>query len=248
MGLEGERPVAVVTGASGTIGAATVRVLAQRGWHTVMVARGEEKLGELAREIHRTGNQATPMSCDLTDENAIERLGTLLREKFGRLSVLVNNVGKELLAGLPATRPRVARELLDTNLIAATELTRCCLGMLEGGSVVNVASVAALKGTPGMSLYSAAKGALIAFSRSLARELAPRKIRVNVVAPGLVRSEMMGRLFKRLSEDQIAEIEKGYPLGFGDPEDVARGIAFLAGQDAAWITGQVLVIDGGLSS
>jgi 3-oxoacyl-[acyl-carrier protein] reductase len=241
--------IVVVTGASSGIGAEIARELARRGGHTILIARRADQLEEISGEIGRGGGLATAIPCDITDEAGLKGLVSRLREQFGQLHLLVNNAGRELVMPLQVTRPQVMRELLELNVVAMAEMTRQCLPLLKAGSsVVNMASAAGLVGGAGLSIYGASKGAVVALTRSLAKELAPRRVRVNAIAPGIVKTEMAERMFGRLKAEQVAQLEAAHPLGFGTPRDVAHGVAFLGSDHAAWITGHVLVVDGGFSA
>lgn len=243
-----EHQVVLVTGASSGLGREIAREIAGRGGHVILAARRAEELANLAREIAGAGGAATPLPVDLTDESSVKALMVAVESQFGRLHVLINNAGKELVLPLQASRRPVVRELFELNVVALADVTRQALRLFKGpGSIVNVASVVGLRGAAGLSLYGASKGAVVALTKSLARELAPRKLRVNAVAPGVVRTEMTERMFHRLGPDYVAELEGAHPLGLGSPREVARGVAFLAGSDASWITGHTLVIDGGYS-
>lgn len=239
----------LVTGASSGIGMEIARELATRGAHVILVARRMDRLEKLADEVSSAGGLATPLLCDVADEAAVKAMANQVKQQFGQLHLLVNNAGKELIAPLQVIRTPAARETMELNVLAMATVTRLCLRLLgEGSAIVNMASLAGLRGAAGMSLYSASKGAVIAFSRSLARELASRKIRVNSVAPGIVRTDMTDRMFSKYDPRQVEELEASYPLGFGRPTDVARAVAFLGSDEAAWITGQTLVVDGGCSA
>jgi len=240
---------ALVTGSTGGIGTEIARELARRGAEVALVARREERLRELAAQIAADGGKAVPLPCDLTDASALGELAGWLRQEWGRLDLLVNNAGKELILPLQILKPQQARELLEVNLVAAMEMTRQCLGLFPpGAAVVNVASAAGVRGSAGLSAYGASKAALIAFTRAVARELAPRRVRVNAVAPGIVKTEMSQRMLGKLTAAQVAALEAAHPLGFGTPRDVALAVAFLGSDEASWITGQTLIVDGGFTA
>ena len=244
-----ENKRALVTGASSGIGMAIAREVANRGGHVIIVARRADRLGQLAEEIAAAGGNASVFPCDVMDEAAVKSLVDQVKQQFGELHLLVNNAGKEYIAPLQVARLSATRETMELNVVAMANATRLCLRLLkEGSAIVNMASLAGLRGAAGMSLYSASKGAVIAFTQSLARELAPRKIRVNAVAPGIVRTDMTDRMFSKYDPKHVEELEAGYPLGFGHPIDVARAVAFLGSDEASWITGQTLVVDGGCSA
>ncbi|MFH1070150.1 MAG: SDR family oxidoreductase [Candidatus Glassbacteria bacterium] len=146
------------------------------------------------------------------------------------------------------TSPSLWKGLLDSNLTSAFLVTRQVLKLMgPGSSIVNLSSVAGVVGAPVMSVYSASKAALIGWSRSLAKELANLPVRVNAVAPGIVRTDMTEQMFRFYTSEQIEKLEKRHLLGFGSPEQVAATIAFLLSDEASWITGAVITVDGGYS-
>ena len=242
--------VALVTGASSGIGAAVARELADRGASVVLVARRADVLEELARAIEAAGGSAIAMPCDVTDDEAVPKMVRGVDDRFGRVDLLVNGAGTMLWSPLAVLREDEARHLLELNAFATWLLVRCCAPLLPkgSGSVVNIASAAGLQGESGMSAYSASKGAVIAMTRSLALEFAPRRVRVNAVAPGVVMTESSRMKFEVLSDKNRAALEDRHPLGFGTPEDVANAVAFLGSEEAKWITGHILVVDGGLTA
>lgn len=249
MDLNYKGKTALVTGASSGLGKAIAGRLAEEGAHVVLVARREDLLREAVDIIKSQGGSAEYIACDLALEETPAKLSTQIREKFGHIHLLVNNAGREQLSPLQATSPKVIHEIVQLNLVAVICLTRCFLGLLkEGSSVVNLSSTTAILGAPGSAIYSATKGALISFTQSMARELAPRKVRINAVAPGQVQTDMLDRVLARVNPDQRAALEAAHPLGFGDPMDVAAAVAFLGSAQAKWITGHVLVVDGGLTA
>ena len=249
MDLRWNDKAAVITGASSGLGRATAILLAEEGARVFLVARRAELLEQVADRIGRSGGQAVPLLCDVTDDEAVKRLAATVKEAAPRIDLLVNNAGKEQITPLQATSMRRVRELVELNLVSAASLLKAFLPTLgPGGAIVSVASGNALRGMAGSAVYAATKGALISLTRSLARELAPRGIRVNAIAPGQVHTELLERVFRSLKQDQIAALEADHPLGFGQPEQVAAAIAFLGSERADWITGHTLVVDGGLTA
>lgn len=238
----------LVTGASSGIGEEICRELARRGATVFLVARRLDRLEQIVEEIRQAGGTATALECDVTDDASMKALLTQLKDQCGQLHLLVNNAGKELIAPLQVLRTPAAMEALQLNVVAMAMVTKACLRFLgEGSAIVNMASTAGVRGAAGMSLYSASKGAVVSLTQSLALELASKKIRVNAVAPGIVRTEMSERMFAKYDPQHVQQLQASYPLGFGHPIDVARAVAFLGSDESSWITGQTLVVDGGNS-
>jgi 3-oxoacyl-[acyl-carrier protein] reductase len=247
LGLTGK--IALVTGASAGLGEAIACRLAREGAHVILVARREERLRQVEARILEAGGSAECLSADLGQEETWGSLAAQVRSAHGHLHLLVNNAGRELFSPLQATAVKALKETVQVNFVAVAGVTRSLLGLLKDGSaIVNVSSTSAIQGAAGMSVYAGTKGAILAFTQSLARELAGRGVRVNAVAPGQVRTEMLDRILAKLGPDQAASLEAAHPLGFGDPGDVAAAVAFLGSAQARWITGQVLVVDGGMTA
>lgn len=242
--------VVIVTGASSGIGAATARRLASEGARVVLVARDAERLAAVRASLGGEGHVAR--TCDVTDETAVAALYGELRNEVGAVNALVHCAGGHWLRPLQLTMTAHLEEMLRSHVVSSIAVTRTLfsarLMSKEGGSVVWLSSAAALQGGAGTVAYAAAKGAIISASRALAVEVARRKVRVNVVAPGVVKTPQSDAWMNGLPAEQVEAIERDHLLGFGSADDVAGVIAFLVSADARWITGTTIVADGGLTA
>lgn len=245
MNLDGR--TALVTGGGHGIGRAIVRRLAGQGARVHVLERDAAALDRLSRELP----YAVGHACDVADERAVSEACSRIGSS-GPLHILVNNAGINPSPGpLTETPPSQWDAVLETNLRGLFLVSRAALPLMTaGGSVVNIASILALTGVRACAAYTASKGAIEALTRAMAKDHAP-SIRVNCVCPGAVETEMFETYLAR-TDDPEAErrrIAAGIPLGrLGRPEDVASAVAFLCSDDAAWITGVTLVVDGGDSA
>jgi NAD(P)-dependent dehydrogenase (short-subunit alcohol dehydrogenase family) len=239
--------VALVTGASRGIGLAVAARLVAEGARVGVTARKPEGLAVAVERLGGTTNAIAVAGRGDDTGHQADAVAQVVRE-FGRIDVLVNNTGINPAYGpLTELDESAARKIMDVNVLSALSWTRHALAAGLGadgpGAIVNVASVAGLAPSPGIGYYGVSKSALIGLTMQLAAELSPR-VRVNAVAPAVVKT----RFAEALYVDHEAEAAAAYPLGrLGEPEDIGAAVAFLASADAAWITGQTLVIDGGLS-
>jgi len=241
--LEGR--VALVTGASRGIGRAVALALTARGASVIAAARGENARG-VVDEITAAGGQAELASVDVTDAASVQAAVAAGQARFGRVDILVNNAG--------VTRDQLMLRMKrdDWDTVLATNLTgayTCVQAVLKAmvkqrsGRIINITSVVGQAGNAGQANYAASKAGLIGFTKALALEVASRGITVNAVAPGLIDTEMTRAVAKGAQEEWAAKI----PLQrLGTPEDVASAVAFLASDEAAYITGQVLAVNGGM--
>lgn len=229
--------VCAVFGGSRGIGRAVAQLMAQKGYRLAIVARNLEVAKAAAGEL---GGNHLAFSCDVAKEEDVQRTFEEMEKHLGPVNFLVNAAGinRDSLLVRAKTEDMVSQ--LHTNLLGSMLTCKAAMRTMiqQGGSIVNVGSIIGFKGNVGQSAYSASKGGLIGFSRSLAREVARKKIRVNVVAPGFIHTDMT----KHLKEEHF---KKNIILGrFGDPLDVAHAVVFLL--ESPYITGYVLPVDGGL--
>lgn len=240
--------VAVVTGASKGIGAAIARRLAADG-AAVVVNYASDGAGaeRVVAEITEREGRAVAVRADVSKEADVVRLFEEAKGAFGRVDVLVNNAGVYEFAPLEQVTAEHFRRQYDLNVLGLLFATREAVRHFgpDGGSVVNVSSVAATSAPPNASVYSGTKAAVNAISRSLAQELGPRKVRVNAVNPGMVETE--GVHAAGLAESDFRrQIEAQTPLGrIGRPDDIAPAVAYLASDEASWVTGETLYLSGG---
>jgi len=238
--------VALVTGCGRGIGRAIALALAEHGANVVVNDVVEESAEQVAAQIEELGGAAMPVVADITSEDAVKAMVTAAMDRFGQIDILVNNAGITQDNLLMRMSEEQWDAVLAVNLKGAFLCTKAVVRpMLKArrGRIINIASVVGLTGNVGQANYSSSKGGLIALTKSTAQEVGSRGITCNAVAPGFIETEMTGRLSDEAREQMLERV----PLGrSGQPEDVAGAVVFLAGPEAAYITGQVLTVDGGM--
>ena len=238
--------VALVTGASRGLGKAIALKLAAEGARvTVNYMNSADKAEEVVKEIISRGGSAASMRADITSLPEVEKMVDSLYEQFGRIDILVNNAGVTKDELLLSMTPEDWDIVIKTNLGGLFNCTKAVAKYMmvqKSGRIINISSVAGERGGRGQSNYAASKGGINAFTRSVAMELAPKKITVNAVAPGVVETEMSSTVIRR-AKDIILDAVALKRLG--QPEEIANVVAFLASDDASYITGEVIRVDGG---
>jgi 3-oxoacyl-[acyl-carrier protein] reductase len=239
--------IALVTGASRGIGRAIAASLAGAGAHVVCVSTQEGGCAETMAAITAAGGQTSALACNVADPEAVTRLAATVLEQHGRLDLLVNNAGITRDGLLLRTSVEDFDQVIATNLRGTFLVCRAfarAMAKARGGRIVNVGSVVGLTGNAGQANYAASKAGLLGLTKSLAKELAGRGVTVNVVAPGFITTDMTAAIPQELRQAMLGNI----PLArLGQPEDVAAAVLFLCTDSAAYITGQTLVVDGGMT-
>jgi 3-oxoacyl-[acyl-carrier protein] reductase len=240
--------IALVTGGSRGIGRGIVKAFAAEGARVAFIYRGNQAAADsLSADVKQAGGSALGVQCDVTKADEVEKCVERVEKELGPINILVNNAGiirDGLFVGMHAEDWNA---VLDTNLGGTFHFCRALamkMARLRKGRIINISSVAAEYTNPGQANYAASKGAINAFTRALAVELAKRGVTVNAIAPGFIETDM-SEAVRNKAGDRIA---KAVPMKrLGQPEDIARVAVFLASADANYITGQVLTVDGGLS-
>lgn len=242
--------IAVVTGASKGIGASIATHLAAEGAAVVVnYASSKEGAERVVAAIARTGGKAVAVQADVSRKAEVERLFTEAEKAFGSIDILVNNAGRYEFAPIEAVTEEHFHKQFDLNVLGPILTSQEAVKHFgsAGGSIINISSGASTLTPPNASVYSATKAAVDAVTKSLAKELGPRNIRVNAINPGMVETEGV-HAAGFTESDFRKEVEARTPLGrIGQPQDVAPAAVFLASPDAAWITGETLMVAGGLN-
>jgi 3-oxoacyl-[acyl-carrier protein] reductase len=241
MSLEGE--IALVTGASRGIGKAIAEELAARGATVVGTATSENGAAAISEYL---GDQGKGMVLNVTDPESISGVIDAITDEYGAISILVNNAGITRDNLMMRLKDEDWDAIIDTNLNSVFRLSKAVLrGMMNArkGRIINIGSVVGSTGNPGQTNYAAAKAGILGFSKAMAREVGSRGITVNVVAPGFIDTDMT----RELSDDQRDALKASIPLNrLGEPQEIAKAVAFLSSPDAAYITGETLHVNGGM--
>lgn len=235
---------ALITGASGGIGGAIATALHERGASVAVSGTNEEKLGAL---VDRLGDRAVAVPCNLSDLEAVDALPKQASEALGGLDIIVSNAGVTRDGLLMMMKPAQWDEVLNVNLTAYFRLVKASLRALTKqryGRIIGITSVVGTTGNPGQANYAASKAGMIGFSKSLAAEVASRNVTVNCIAPGFIGTAMTDVL----NDQQKEAITTRIPAGrIGDPDDIAAAAVYLASEDAKYVTGQTLHVNGGMA-
>ena len=238
--------VAVVTGAGRGIGRAVAIAYAKMGANVVCVSRTQENSAKVATEIEALGQKSWAFAVDVSDTSAVESSAKNILEATGKVDILVNNAGVTRDNLLMRMSEEEWDTVLNTNLKGAFNFTKAFTRPFmkqRSGRIINIASVIGLIGNAGQSNYAASKAALIGFTKSIAKELAPRGVTANAIAPGFIETDMTAVLDEKVRDAIIDRIPM---TRFGSPEDIANTAIFLALESTDYMTGQVLTIDGGM--
>jgi 3-oxoacyl-[acyl-carrier protein] reductase len=238
---------AVVTGASQGLGRAMAIALGQSKARVACIARNKDKLAETVKQIEEAGGTATAFDCDVKKRESVDQLIDQIADDWGRLDILVNNAGITRDTLLPRMSDEEWDDVIETNLRGTFLFCRAASRYMmraRYGRIINISSVSGLIGNAGQTNYSASKAGMIGLTRSLSRELAGRKVTINAVAPGFIESDMT----KALGPAIMDHVKKTIPAKrMGTPEEIAAAVLFLASPAAAYITGHVLTVDGGMT-
>ena len=239
--------VAVVTGASSGLGQQFARALSEQGCDVAILARRKERLEEFSKELKQNGHDCLPVSCDVTDEESIKNAVKAVVDHFGKIDILVNNAGITKDGLMLRMKENDFDAVIDVNLKGTWNCMKHATKLMmkqKYGRIVSMSSVVGVMGNAGQVNYAASKSGIIGMTMSLAREVGSRGITVNAVAPGFIQTAMTDVLSDEIKEQMKSQI----PLGtFGSVQDIANAVVFLASDEAKYITGQTLHVDGGMA-
>ena len=244
--LEGK--VAIVTGAGSGIGHACALALAREKCKIALVGRRKERLEKVAGEI---GPAAFAIAADVSKKSDIDRIVEETAARFGRINIVLNNAGVMHIANAEQTTEDQWDEIFDLNVRGLWLLSRAVLSHMRkvgGGSIINIASVLGINGARNRAAYAASKGAVVLLTKCMAIDHGVDKIRVNAICPSLIETELTAKVFSQAPDPEQVRRERiaGHPIGrLGKPEDIAGLVVYLASDDASWVTGAILPVDGG---
>ena len=240
--------VAIVTGASRGIGKSIALALGAAGAKVACIARNEEKLKECVDELTAAGGTAAVFACDVTDSAASQKVFDSVVELWEQVDIVVNNAGITRDTLIPRMTDEEWDDVIATNLRSVFLFTRAGIQVMmrkRYGRIINISSVSGIMGNPGQANYSASKAGIIGMTQTVAREIAGRKVTVNAICPGFIATEMTDALGPAVQD----EVKKRVPAKrLGEAEEIADAVLYLASESGAYITGQVLTVDGGLTA